>query len=133
MPRKFSAVLFLLVFCLLAAVSCSPAKLPPLEGEPAELADEFISCLDRGDFEDAVDFFDVRMKRAMPAQTLEQTWKDLVKEHGSYEGQTAVSEEVIDGYDVVFVTAEFAAEEMIIRVVFGEDRRVAGLWFEPVQ
>lgn len=133
MSRKFSALLFLLAIYLLAAVSCSPTELPPLEGTPADLADEFINCLVKGDFEGGVDYFDAKMKRAMPARKLEQIWADLEKQIGPYEGQTDVRKEVIDGYDVLFVTAKFRDDSIVIRVVFAENRRVAGLWFDEAQ
>ena len=45
---------------------------------------------------------------------------------------TDMREDHIDGYDVIFVTTEFEEDLINIRIVFDEDRRVAGLWFEPV-
>ncbi|NLA10854.1 MAG: DUF3887 domain-containing protein [Firmicutes bacterium] len=133
MSRKYSTALILLAICLFAAVSCSPGELPPLEGEPAELADDFISCLAKSDYEGAVDYFDAKMKRAMPVRKLEQIWTELEGQIGPYEQQTDMREEFVDGYDVVFVTAEFRDDSVVIRVVFDENRRVAGLWFDPVQ
>lgn len=132
MHRSFSMLLLSLMLCLVA-ISCNTAELPPLEGEPAELAAEFIGCLVKGDYEGCVGYFSAKMKRAMSARKLEQVWKDLQSQMGPYVEETGMREEIIDGYDVVFVTTEFKDGLIDVRVVFDEDRRVAGLWFDPVQ
>ncbi len=132
MSRWFPVLLLSLVLCL-SAISCSTAELPPLEGEPAELAEEFTGCLAQGDYDGCVEYFSAKMKRAMSARKLEQAWEDLQSQVGPYLGKTDLREEVIDGFDVVFVTAEFEQDLIIIRVVFDEDRRVSGLWFDPVK
>ncbi len=128
---KYVTVLLLALGLCLAAVSCSTAELPPLEGEPAELARSFISSLAGGDYEGCTGYFNTKMGRAMKAGKLEKVWRDLQAQVGSYVGETSIREEVVDGYDVVFVTSEFEKDSLIIRVVFDEDRRVAGLWFDP--
>jgi hypothetical protein len=130
--RRHSPVLLLALTLCLVAVSCSSAELPPLEGEPAELAEKFIGSLVEGDYDGCVGYFNAKMKRAMSARKLEKVWTDLQAQVGPYVGEAGMREEVIDGYDVVFVTTEFEEDLINIRVVFGEDRRVAGLWFEPV-
>jgi hypothetical protein len=131
MPKTFLALLLALLLCL-AAVSCAGEKLPPLEGEPAELAEEFFQCLVKGNYSECTDYFSKKMKQAMSARKLEQVWNDLQGQVGSYVKVTDMREDHIDGYDVIFVTTEFEEDLINIRIVFDEDRRVAGLWFEPV-
>lgn len=131
--RKYVSVLLLALALCLAAASCSTAELPPLEGEPADLAREFIGSLARGDYEECSGYFSARMGRSMSARKLEKVWRDLQGQVGLYRGENSLREDVVDGYDVVFVTSEFEKDSLIIRVVFDEDRRVAGLWFTPVE
>ncbi len=126
--------LLLTLLILLCAVSCSTAKLPPLEGEPAELAEKFVGALAGGDYEGCVDyFFSAKMKRAMNAKKLEETWTDLQEQVGPYAAVAGMQEDTADGYDLVFVTTVFEKDSLVIRVVFDKDRRVAGLWFEPAE
>ena len=66
MPKTFPALLLALLLCL-AAVSCAGEKLPPLEGEPAELAEEFFQCLVKGNYSECTDYFSKKMKQAMSA------------------------------------------------------------------
>lgn len=132
MPRKLTVLLLSLGICLVA-VSCNTAALPPLEGEPAELADEFIALLAKDDFEGCTGYFDAVMKRAMSARELEQVWEALVNRIGPYIGALDKREDAVDGYDVVLVTAEFEKDLLTIRIVFDQNRRVSGLWFDPVQ
>lgn len=131
--QKSIPVLLLFLMLALAAVSCDTAELPPLEGERTDLAAEFISCLVDGDYEGGEGYFNARMKKALPAQKLQQVWEELQSQVGSYVGEVGMREEVIEGFDVVFVTTEFEDDLINIRVVFGEDRRITGLWFDPVQ
>lgn len=130
--RKWLPLLLTLII-LLIAVSCSPSKLPPLEGEPADLAEEFVGAMVKGDYEKCVDYFSAKMKKAMSARKLEQVWRDLQDQVGEYTAVAGMREEIIDGYDVVFVTVEFEKDSLAIRVVFDKDRRVAGLWFDPAE
>lgn len=131
--RKYFRILLLALVLGLTAASCSPAELPPLEGEPADLAREFISGLAGGDYEGCFAYFNVKMGRAMKAKKLEKVWTDLQAQVGPYRGETELREDVADGYDVVNVTSEFENDPLVIRIVFDGERRVAGLWFLPVE
>ncbi|MEW5786169.1 MAG: DUF3887 domain-containing protein [Bacillota bacterium] len=132
----FKRYLVFILFALLAfpIVSCSGGSevdFPPLEGEITDLADQFIAHLVEGDYEAAVSFFEAKMKRAMPAKKLDQTWQVLLNQVGPYVGAVEKRTDVAEGYDVVFITTEFEKEMLIIRVVFDSDKRIAGLWFNP--
>ena len=131
---------FLLVLVMLLAVSVlscgsdSTVDNPPLEGEITDLAEDFIGKMAAGEFEQAVDhYFDAPMKRAMSAKTLSETWETLLGQVGPYTGQVDKRTDVIDGYDVVFVTTQFENDKVVIQVVFNEDKRVSGLWFLPAE
>lgn len=131
MAKTFPALLLALLLCLFA-VSCAGEELPPLEGEPAELAEEFFQYLVNGNYDECTNYFSKEMKRALPARRLEQAWNDLQNQLGQFVRKTEMREDKIDGYDVVFVTTEFENDLINVRIVFDEDRRVAGLWFEPI-
>ena len=72
------------------------------------------------------------MKRALPAWKLKQAWNELQNQAGQFVKKAEMREDKIEGYDVVFVTAEFEHDLVNIRIVFDDDRRVAGLWIEPI-
>lgn len=132
---KRLTVLLILAVLLFAAASCggNQAPLEPLEGEITDLAGEFIVLLVEGDYKSAAGFFNATMLKAMPARKLGQTWQGLLKQAGPYVGEVDKKTDVVQGFDVVFVTTEFANSNMIIRVVFDSDKRVTGLWFTPAE
>ncbi|UNC93844.1 alpha/beta fold hydrolase [Candidatus Contubernalis alkalaceticus] len=119
------------------ALSCgSDTKVddPPLEGEITDLAEDFVNKMAAGEFERVVDYyFDAPMKRAMSAKTLSETWETLLGQVGSYTGQVDKGTDVVNGYDVVFVTTQFENDKIVIQVVFNEDKRISGLWFLPAE
>lgn len=119
-----------------AVVSCSgdPEPVgPPLEGEITDLASEFIDNLVKEDYSSAAAFFDAQMKRAMSEKKLKQTWDSLLKQMGAYVGEVDKRVEQSGEYEAVNVITEFANESLNIRVVFNSDKRVSGLWFQPVE
>lgn len=134
---KRGFVLFLLIMLAVTAISCgndSKIEAPALEGEITDLADDFISSMVNGDYEQAVDdYFDATMKRAMPANTLAETWETLLEQVGQYEGEVSKRTEEADGYDVVIATTKFQNAFIDIRVVYNSDKRISGLWFQPAQ
>jgi fermentation-respiration switch protein FrsA (DUF1100 family) len=73
------------------------------------------------------------MAGAMPADRLGDAWGQLLGVAGAYVGVqgTRLTEE--QGYDVAYVTAEFADMPMDIKVVFDDAGRIAGLFFTPPQ
>ncbi|HPU02070.1 MAG: DUF3887 domain-containing protein [Firmicutes bacterium] len=129
---KTFPVLLLALLLSLAAVSCAGEELPPLEGKPAELAEAFFQCLVNGHYEECTGYFSKEMKRALPAWKLKQAWNELQNQAGQFVKKAEMREDKIEGYDVVFVTAEFEHDLVNIRIVFDDDRRVAGLWIEPI-
>ena len=135
MKRGF--LLFLVMMLAVSALSCGRASTvddPPLEGEITTLAEDFISKMAAGEFEQAVGYyFDAPMKRAMSAKTLSETWETLLGQVGPYTGQVDKRTDVVDGYDVVFVTTQFENDKIVIQVVFNEDKRISGLWFLPAE
>jgi len=122
-----------LVFILSIACSSEPEPVgPPLEGEVTDLAVEFIGNLVEEDFSRAAAFFNAEMKKAMSESKLKQTWQTLLSQQGDYVGELEQRVEQSGDYSAVNVITEFATGPINIRVVFDNDNRVAGLWFQPV-
>lgn len=130
MDKRVAVLILVLVFSL-ATLSCSNEALPPLEGEPAELAAEFVDDLAGGSYEECTRYFNLRMKRTLSARKLEQAWIDLLEQTGPYESQSDMREESVDGYLAVTINAQFGKDTAKIRIVFDENRHISGLWFKP--
>lgn len=134
--KKKILVFWLMIMLVTVAVSCSrePESIdPPLTGEITDLASEFVSYLVKDNYAVAGGMFDATMRKALPKDKLEQTWQALLEQVGAYIREADKRTEEIEGYDVVYVTAEFENAFIDIKVVFNSERRIAGLFFQPAQ
>jgi dienelactone hydrolase len=106
------------------------------DDKPADLeaaARALVTSLAKGEFEAATKNFDDAMKKAMPADKLEATWKKLqapVGGVGDFKEQAGALTTKVGKYDMVLVTCKFEKTPMVARVVFDEQRRITGLFFE---
>lgn len=97
------------------------------------LAQDFVNLLVKGDFESAEARFDATMKEAMPTSKLEETWNALIGQVGAFKQQIGTRTQEAAPYHIVFVTAAFEKANLDIRVVFDDQKQIAGLFFAPAQ
>lgn len=103
-------------------------------GTPLERAAiEFVGQMERRDFAAAVARFDSTMSTVMPAAKLEQTWDAVEGQVGPFQGWSRTTAGESQGYAYVLVTSSFENAVLDIRVVFDDDSRIAGLFFQPHQ
>lgn len=94
-------------------------------------AKAFVTRCEKGDFVAAVQPFDATMKGVMPAEKLRTTWQALVGQVGAFKQQTRTHSAKVQGYEIVFVTCEFAKTKLDVKVVFDGKKQIAGLFFLP--
>jgi dienelactone hydrolase len=87
--------------------------------------------MSQGDFAAVETQFDETMQSQLPAGTLKGAWDQIVANYGPYQGQKDVTTSQQGGFNNVVVTTQFASTDLNIRAVFGQDGRVAGLFFQP--
>jgi dienelactone hydrolase len=119
--------------CLAASVFVLGAAAQEKPTEQTAKATALIDALAKEDFAAAGKDFDATMKKALPADKLETTWKAVVKQVGAFKKRTEVRTEKADKYDVVLVTCEFEKLKLDLRVVFNADKEVAGFTMQPAK
>src|SRR5579871_3849632 len=97
------------------------------------LAKAFVDQLSKGDFATATQRFDATMQGALPADKLRETWQALVGQAGAFQQQVGTHTATTQGYDIVFVTCQFALARIDVKVVFDGKKQIAGLFFLPAQ
>ena len=71
-------------------------------------AREFLTALDKGDFQLAVRDFDETMLKVSGPDKLEPMWtKQLPAQLGAFKKQAAARRDQLQGYEIVLVTCEF--------------------------
>lgn len=127
MFKRILAVV-LLIGLTITAAACGNE--PEENNELYDLADEFIAKLEAEEYGAAVGYFDETMKGALPEETLKEVWEAVVAQTGPYKSGVDKRQEKIEGYDVVFVSSQFEKAKITIRLVFDNDKQIAGLFFE---
>lgn len=94
-------------------------------------AEKIVESIAAGDYSSAVESFDSTMKSSLPAEKLKEAWEALVAKAGAFKEQLGARTEKSGGYDVAYVTCRFEKAPMDIKVVFGKDGKVTGLFFLP--
>lgn len=137
------------IFLILALVACAgPATTgqPPASPQVAATqqpaaprrdleasAQELVDQMATGHFDEAAANFDAKMQQVLPPDKLEETWQALLAQVGPYQGQLGSRTEQREGYDLVFVTTQFAEAILDTQVTFDAEGQVAGLFFVPAQ
>lgn len=129
--KRTSSLLTILILTVTAAVLLAQG---PKTGDDALTvkAREFLSALEKGDFQLAVRDFDETMLKLSGPEKLEPMWtKQLPAQVGAFKKQSKARREGLQGYEIVLVTCEFEKATLDARVVFDKAGKIAGLQFVP--
>ncbi len=117
---------------ILALSAAAEAAAPQTEDSLTVKARALITALERSDYQASVRDFDATMLKVMGAEKMEQMWKtQLPVRVGAFKKQGPARREQLQGYEIVFITCEFAKASLDARVVFDKAGKVAGLGFVP--
>ena len=119
-------ILCLTVFCLTAS---------PFEAAQASdrSACDFVLLLAQNEFDQAVALFDSNMRRAAPPAKLGAIWNAQLQATGAFQRICGTRSEVLGPYSAVFVTCQFAKQQLDVKVVFDKAGKIAGMFFVPTQ
>lgn len=143
MKTKTQIVLILLLTLILTACSgktASTQAVPGILPQPdvqlitnTSQAQKFVDLLVKGEFDQAEQYFDAKMKEEMPAAKLKETWDYVIKQVGPYQQVTETRSEPFkqseQTYEIVHVITQFEKSPLGIRVVFDQAEKIAGLYF----
>jgi dienelactone hydrolase len=105
---------------------------PGAEDELIVRARAFVTALSRDDFQAAAKDFDETMLKASGPEKLAEFWKQVPERLGAFKKMGAARRAKLGAYDIVLITCEFEKTTLDIRVVFDEDKKIAGFQFVPM-
>jgi len=114
-----------------AAVESSNGQTNTPSGDLADAGGQFVNLLAKEDFGAAVAQFDRAMTKGLPEARLRTSWRDTVKQFGSFKKQLRTRTKEQAGYQVVLVTCQFERGALDVKVVYDGQNRVTGLWLVP--
>lgn len=110
-----------------------PAEAATLDPVQAERALAFLDLLDRGDYEQATELFDERMREGLPPDKLQEVWEVLPRQIGPLKARGLPRGERIGETALVTVPLAFEKFSLDARIVFAEDGRMSGFRLVPAQ
>ncbi|HEX7393286.1 MAG TPA: DUF3887 domain-containing protein [Anaerolineaceae bacterium] len=137
---RFFAVLILLGLlagCAQVSGASVTPTVTPAAGSTASfdalipVAIAFVDEISAGNFAAGVNRFDANMKTVMPEAKLNDTWQQLLGQVGAFQKHTGTLTQEAQGYQIVFVTCEFAKARIYVQVTFNAQGQIAGLYFAP--
>lgn len=128
---KAIILLYLLgIFGLSAVGAAEPPDEEKLKEQKAS-AKALVEALAKEDFKAAGKDFDDAMKKALPVDKLESTWKTITGQVGAFKKVTGFRVESAAKLDFVYVVCQFEKIDVDVKVVFNADKQITGLFFQP--
>ncbi|MEI7905688.1 MAG: DUF3887 domain-containing protein [Candidatus Firestonebacteria bacterium] len=126
----------MLVFVLVCTGLCPRSFSDTIKensSEKTKRANMLVDSLSGGNYADCVKYFDETMKTALPAEKLENAWKSIISQAGSFKEKSSGREEKSGTYTAVYVTCKFEHAPLDAKVVFDKENNIAGLFFVPTK
>jgi dienelactone hydrolase len=130
MSKSLASCWFVSFFCI---VGVAFAAEPPPDDKLKEqktLTKDLVDAFAKEDFTAVRKDFDDTMKKVLPADKLEATWKQIVRGAGPFKKVTGYRTESTGKYDYVYALCQFEKAELEMKVVFTADKLVTGLFFQ---
>jgi hypothetical protein len=99
--------------------------------EPNVPTNVFVKSLTDQNFPAVAADFNSVLKNELPAEKLTEVWKSTIGQMGPFKKQLGQRTEKEAGYDVVLVTCEFEKGCLDVKIVYNDQKQVAGLFFVP--
>lgn len=128
--RRVIVALAVLALGWVAVMGASAAN-GAAAGDDSAAAVAFVHQMASGKFTQAEAGFTTQMKTAVGPNGLQQLWSQLLQSYGAFESTGALKTDVVNGYPVVVVRANFKDQAVGLAVAFDPSHRIAGLHLVP--
>jgi len=106
--------------------------IPAIASTPAQnLARTLIELLNQGNFDQALTNFSPQLQRILTAAQLQQAWSAIAEQLGEFEQVKAITQQTINGVEVIILTCQFATDSLRVQVAVDGNSQIAGLQFLP--
>jgi hypothetical protein len=95
--------------------------------EPSAPTNKLVELLANQQFSAVTEDFNETLKSELPPEKLEEVWKATIDQMGPFKKQIGFRTEREADYDIVFVTCEFEKGPLDVRIVYNDEKQVAGL------
>ncbi len=131
MQRFLFLLLIALVLLIPAGCSDDEPGLEPLEGDIRDISDSFLEELVRERYDHAYSFFNEEVRKILSEEELQNLWEQMRDHVGLYEETVHQRHQIMDGNDIITLTAIFELKQMEVLIMFDDDNRISGFWLNP--
>lgn len=115
---------------MLTLVACGGNKVDDSTSEKyIGKAEEIVSLLNEGKYNDVHAMFDDQMKTGLPEEQMEEL-TPIIEQSGNFEEIDKSSVEEKDGLYVVVLVAKYSKENRVFTITFNDKDEVAGLFIK---
>lgn len=120
-------------YCENGKIKNAKATATPMIEDVESTAKQFVVFLSKGEFDEANKMLAKIMVDGLKNQnfTLEMIWSGVIAQSGKFKEIKGTNLTKEMGYKCVYVTCDFEKASLDVKVVFDEDKKVAGLFFFP--
>jgi hypothetical protein len=131
---KYKNLMILLIITLFLANLSGCIEESPTEKTNLEIAIEFMNEIKQGNLISAYDYFSTEMKGQFTIEQFQSTWDVITSSYGNLESLADTSENVEDGFDIVFINTTFSSNYYIVfKIVFDASKEISGFWTEKIE
>ncbi len=124
---KRIGLLFICLFALIGSLAaCQKEK--EAEDTAEEAAEQFLTYIAEGKYEDAYEITDDKMKDLIAASDLEDVWTALEQTAGEHVSLKFDKKEEDDEYEIVYIISTFAKEDITFMVTVNEELEIIGFF-----
>ncbi len=129
--RFILPILIAMAFLFIAGCSDDEPGLEPLEGDIRDISDNFLEELVRERYDHAYSFFDEDVRKVLSEEELQTLWEQMRDHVGHYVETIHRRHQIMDGNDIITVTAVFELKQMEVLLMFDEQNRISGFSLSP--
>lgn len=117
------------IIMLIVLAACGGGNVDEATAEKySSKAEEVITLLNNGHYDELYEMFDATMKTALPLENMAEVFMPVIEESGDFE---KMNKSTVNEYDGLFITissAKYSNKNRVYTITFNQDDEVAGLY-----
>lgn len=117
------------IIMLIVLAACGGGNVDEATAEKySSKAEEVITLLNNGHYDELYEMFDATMKTALPLENMAEVFMPVIEESGDFEKMNKSTVNEDDGLFITISSAKYSNKNRIYTITFNQDDEVAGLY-----
>lgn len=117
------------IIMLMVLAACGGGNVDEATAEKySSKAEEVITLLNNGHYDELYEMFDATMKTALPLENMAEVFTPVIEESGDFEKMNKSTVNEDDGLFITISSAKYSNKNRVYTITFNQDDEVAGLY-----